>query len=86
MEELTTEQVAQILDLQQGTVRIRLHRARLSVRKEMSKLLSGAADDSGKTSARAKKPRAPDQETSVPMSAAICLPTSRNTLTGEWSP
>ena len=26
MEELTTEQVAQILDLQQGTVRIRLHR------------------------------------------------------------
>jgi RNA polymerase sigma-70 factor (ECF subfamily) len=55
MEELTTEQVAQILDLQQGTVRIRLHRARLSVRKEMSKLLSGAADDSGKTSARAKK-------------------------------
>ena len=42
MEELTTEQVAQILDLQQGTVRIRLHRARLSVRKEMSKLLSGS--------------------------------------------
>jgi RNA polymerase sigma-70 factor (ECF subfamily) len=39
MEELTTEQVAQILDLQQGTVRVRLHRARLSVRKEMNKLL-----------------------------------------------
>jgi RNA polymerase sigma-70 factor (ECF subfamily) len=36
MEELTTEQVAQILDLQPGTVRVRLHRARLSVRKEMS--------------------------------------------------
>ena len=41
MEELTTEQVAQILDLQQGTVRIRLHRARLSVRKEMNQLLQG---------------------------------------------
>jgi len=41
MEELTTEQVAQILGLQQGTVRIRLHRARLSVRKEMSRILSG---------------------------------------------
>ncbi len=43
MEELTTEQVAQILELQQGTVRIRLHRARLSVRKEMRFLLSGTA-------------------------------------------
>ena len=55
MEELTTEQVAQILDLQQGTVRIRLHRARLSVRKEMSKLLSGASEDSGQTGSRAKR-------------------------------
>jgi RNA polymerase sigma-70 factor (ECF subfamily) len=42
MEELTTEQVAQILNLQQGTVRVRLHRARLSVRKEMNKLLEVA--------------------------------------------
>jgi len=42
MEELTTEQVAKILDLQQGTVRIRLHRARLHVRKEMSNLLNNA--------------------------------------------
>jgi RNA polymerase sigma-70 factor (ECF subfamily) len=41
MEELTTEQVAQILQLRQGTVRIRLHRARLSVRKQMSQLLNG---------------------------------------------
>lgn len=41
MEELTTEQVSQILDLQQGTVRIRLHRARLSVRKEMNHLQGG---------------------------------------------
>jgi RNA polymerase sigma-70 factor (ECF subfamily) len=45
MEELTTEQVAQVLQLQQGTVRIRLHRARLSVRKEMNQLLSGAAQN-----------------------------------------
>jgi RNA polymerase sigma-70 factor (ECF subfamily) len=41
MEELTTEQVAQILDLQPGTVRVRLHRARLSVRKEMNRILDG---------------------------------------------
>ena len=47
MEELTTKQVAQILDLQQGTVRIRLHRARLSVRKEMNQFLSGATREHG---------------------------------------
>jgi RNA polymerase sigma-70 factor (ECF subfamily) len=44
MEELTTEQVAQILSLKQGTVRIRLHRARLSVRKEMNQLLRGTPE------------------------------------------
>src|ERR1700738_115492 len=49
MEELTTEQVAQILDLQQGTVRIRLHRARLSVRKEMNLLLSRVPEQSDRT-------------------------------------
>lgn len=41
MEELTSEQIAQILDIQVGTVRVRLHRARLAVRKEMSQLLKG---------------------------------------------
>jgi RNA polymerase sigma-70 factor (ECF subfamily) len=55
MEELTTQQVAQILGLQQGTVRIRLHRARLSVRKEMTLLLSRAAVDSGKVAAIARR-------------------------------
>lgn len=35
MEELTTEEVAQVLGLQAGTVRVRLHRARLAVRREM---------------------------------------------------
>jgi RNA polymerase sigma-70 factor (ECF subfamily) len=43
MEELTTEQVAKVLDLQPGTVRVRLHRARLYVRKEMSRVLDGAS-------------------------------------------
>ena len=45
MEELTTEQVSQILALQPGTVRVRLHRARLWVRKEMSRTLSGTERD-----------------------------------------
>jgi RNA polymerase sigma-70 factor (ECF subfamily) len=42
MEELATEDVAQVLNLQPGTVRVRLHRARLSVRKEISKRLDNA--------------------------------------------
>jgi RNA polymerase sigma-70 factor (ECF subfamily) len=46
MEELTTEQVAQVLGLRQGTVRIRLHRARLFVRKEMNRLLSNTSGHS----------------------------------------
>ena len=60
MEELTTEQVAQILDLQQGTVRIRLHRARLSVRKAMNELLGSVSASSaggGSTSKKAESGR-----------------------------
>lgn len=67
MEELSTEQVAQVLSLRQGTVRIRLHRARLNVRKEMSQLLSGiskrpkqaAFSESKHKGARAKITRRP---------------------------
>ena len=55
MEELTTEQVAQILDLQPGTVRVRLHRARLSVRKEMTRVLDNASKQSGIKEQASKK-------------------------------
>jgi len=41
MEELTSEQIAAILGLQVGTVRVRLHRARLAVRREMASVLDG---------------------------------------------
>lgn len=41
MEELDTEQVAQILNLRAGTVRVRLHRARLALRKEMALAMRG---------------------------------------------
>lgn len=41
MEELSSEQIANILGIRTGTVRVRLHRARLAVRKEMSGLLNG---------------------------------------------
>jgi RNA polymerase sigma-70 factor (ECF subfamily) len=39
MEELSTEVVAKILSLQPGTVRVRLHRARLLVRQQMDLML-----------------------------------------------
>lgn len=57
VEELTTAQVAQILSLQQGTVRIRLHRARLSVRRQISLFLNGAPDQPKKSKPSARKPR-----------------------------
>ena len=41
MEELDTDLVAMILSVQPGTVRVRLHRARLLVRQEMARLLDG---------------------------------------------
>ncbi|HVU46442.1 MAG TPA: sigma-70 family RNA polymerase sigma factor [Terracidiphilus sp.] len=39
IEELDTDLVARILSIQPGTVRVRLHRARLLVRQEMTKLM-----------------------------------------------
>ena len=56
MEELTTEQVAQILGLQQGTVRIRLHRARLGVRKEMSQILRDTSEPGKNSKPLSKRP------------------------------
>ena len=56
MEELTTEQVATILGLQAGTVRVRLHRARLCVRKEMARILDGTVAEQ-RSATPAKKAR-----------------------------
>ncbi len=58
MEDLATEQVAQILNLQPGTVRVRLHRARLSVRKEMSRILDGTSELSNNHKPARKKAQA----------------------------
>jgi RNA polymerase sigma-70 factor (ECF subfamily) len=53
MEELDTEEVAAVLSLQPGTVRVRLHRARLMLRKELEELQHPL-----RTSSRRKKPAA----------------------------
>jgi len=60
MEELDTDLVAQILGLQPGTVRVRLHRARLGVRKAMGLLLDGHSPDwtEPRTPSRKKNGRA----------------------------
>jgi RNA polymerase sigma-70 factor (ECF subfamily) len=49
MEELDTAQVAMVLGLKPGTVRVRLHRARLLVRQEMDKLLRGHPGQASRT-------------------------------------
>lgn len=41
MEDLSSEQIAKILGIQVGTVRVRLHRARLAIRREMANVLRG---------------------------------------------
>ena len=38
MEDLSTSEVAQILGIREGTVRVRLHRARLFVRQHLSRI------------------------------------------------
>lgn len=54
MEELSTEEIARITGLRQGTVRVRLHRARLFVRKELAR----KAFFGGKPRRRGPRPRA----------------------------
>src|ERR1017187_1353395 len=68
MEELTTEQVGQILNLQPGTVRVRLHRARLWVRKEMNERLEVASkitDRGGRTKKNSKDIQALNSQRSI---------------------
>ncbi|HEY3707238.1 MAG TPA: sigma-70 family RNA polymerase sigma factor [Terracidiphilus sp.] len=59
MEELTSEEIATILGLQTGTVRVRLHRARLAVRQEMPRLLKGLPERTAteKTTSRPRECR-----------------------------
>jgi RNA polymerase sigma-70 factor (ECF subfamily) len=68
MEELPTEQVAQILNLQPGTVRVRLHRARLSIRKEMNthlKVAPKTADRGRRAKKKSKHMQAQSEQRSL---------------------
>lgn len=58
MEELSTEQVGQILNLKSGSVRVRLHRARLALRKEMFVALKRGLVAESSESPRATSPAA----------------------------
>lgn len=60
MEDLDTAQIAEVLSLQPGTIRVRLHRARLLVRRELAKPLTQRshktpARKAGKTTADPRK-------------------------------
>lgn len=67
MEELDTDLVAQILGIQPGTVRVRLHRARLGVRRAMALLLDGHSP----SWARARK-SAPNKDGKVDKRVSEC--------------
>jgi RNA polymerase sigma-70 factor (ECF subfamily) len=58
VEELSTDEIARILNLKDGNVRVRLHRARLFVRKELSQLVSESADQA-RTSQDVSAPNSP---------------------------
>ena len=59
MEELSTAEVAKIMSLREGTVRVRLHRARLFVRQLLEKLSKGRRDTGLTLHAAAEEPRPP---------------------------
>ena len=56
MEELDTELVSRILSFDPGTVRVRLHRARLMVHKEISKAMHGARTEHASATKPASRP------------------------------
>ena len=64
MEGLTDDEVAEITGLRPGTVRVRLHRARLFVRKELSKELMKQQSGSASQSVPARKLPAPPRPAS----------------------
>lgn len=55
MEDLDTDQVARVLDLQPGTVRVRLHRARLAVRKVIAHQLEAGQISAPRKPSRSRK-------------------------------
>jgi len=57
MEELSTAEVAKIMGLREGTVRVRLHRARLLVRRRLAQLATGRPETVPSIHAAAEPPR-----------------------------
>jgi RNA polymerase sigma-70 factor (ECF subfamily) len=55
MEDMDTADVARILNLEPGTVRVRLHRARLTVRRELGQMLEASAAKAEMQKAKRKK-------------------------------
>jgi RNA polymerase sigma-70 factor (ECF subfamily) len=66
MEDLTTEQVAKVLELREATVRVRLHRGRLFVRKGLARQPQPAAAGARKTPRKRGPRRARDGKCGPP--------------------
>ena len=93
MEELETGLVARILGLQAGTVRVRLHRARLALRSEMATLLpherSGRSPAHSRRSPQkksAKNARKTDQSASRPPECRELFASLSEYLDGKMEP
>jgi RNA polymerase sigma-70 factor (ECF subfamily) len=70
VEELSTDEISRILNLKEGNVRVRLHRARLFVRKELSKLTPRIADQLA--AHEVSTPRSPHSAKAAPARSRQC--------------
>ena len=75
MEDLSTSEVAQVLGIREGTVRVRLHRARLFVRQKLSRIVPRGDTDLESKPVPSRLGRS---------AVAVCLPRSPITWMGWW--
>ena len=83
MEGLTDEEVAEITGLRSGTVRVRLHRARLFVRKELMKGLKPRSRRAAVTSRASSQEQPATNSPDLP-AARPCSRNSRTISTNSW--
>ena len=83
MEGLTDEEVAEVSGLRSGTVRVRLHRARLFVRKELMKGMNLRSARAAVASRASSENSLPTNNLDLP-AARRCLRSSRTISTSSW--
>ena len=86
MEELSTEQIASILGLRPGTVSVRLHRARLTLRREMNRILIGESPLRRKALGQPANLRRTLRTANDLFNVGTCLPNYLTTSTEKSAP